>query len=198
MSKKATSNVGAFLTNHKKSVIAYLIGFVVLIAAVVGPISVDALMTITAQKNLEILNKNNSVESAILQNDYQTWSNLTDDEVLKSQVNAKNFAQFSEAYRLLQTGRIEEANIIKKSISLKQDFGKAAVKSQSIDAAIKYNDYTLWRQIVGENAQQRVNASNFSEYAKAYRLIMEGKLRQAGYVKNRSSLVNKYITGSSR
>jgi len=179
------SRVAAAYRNHKKAMYYYVAGFSLLAVLAIGPAIVQAVLTLSAQQAQAIRQKNDAIETAILNNDYATWSSLVDDENLKSSINASNFPQFAEAYRLLQLGKVTEADIIKKSLSLKQDFVVASAKSKAIDEAIMGNDYTAWRNIVGSKAETQVNSGNFSEYAKAYRLIMSGKLKQAGYVKER-------------
>jgi len=168
-------------TNRKFFVIGAVFLFFCLLIAV--PILVDAMLTMSAQRNLEIQQKNNVIAAAILNNDYATWSSLVSDEKLKTKVNASNFSQYTTAYQLLQQGKVEEADLIKKQLALKQNFVAVAVKSQEIDNAINANDYNAWRAIVGSDAESKVTSDNFTTYAEAYRLIKQGDLWEANKIK---------------
>ena len=169
-----------FFQKHKKTIIISLAGFLFLTAVTAGPVFVSAMITLSAQQAQAIQQKNSAIDAAVLNNDYNTWSSLVTDQNLKSKITAQNFSQFSEIYRDLQQGKVEEANLIKKQLSLKQSFTDVAFKSAAIDTAIRNNDYNAWRTIVG-NQQPQVNAGNFSTYAKAYQLIEQGKVQQGGF-----------------
>jgi len=140
------------------------------------------MITISAERAQIIQQKNSAIEMAILNNDYNTWSSLVTDENLKTKITAQNFSQFVEAYRLLQQGKVEEANLIKKQLLLKQSFQAVAIKSEAIEDAIENGNYAAWRAVVGTQEPQ-VNASNFATYASAYKLIEQGKLRQSSFLR---------------
>ncbi len=189
---------GSFLGTHKKLLVFSAVGFLFLCLAALGPIFVKAMIEDNAARNLEIQQKNMAIESAIINNDYATWSSLVTDKNLKAQINSSNFSQFTQIYRLLQQGKIEEANIIKKQLNLKQDFVVVSTKSSLIDEAINNGDYTAWRNIVGANWEPSVNAKNFLDYAKAYVLLAQGRLKQADVIKQRINIRPSYDYTSSR
>lgn len=198
--KKQPMNQGAssYFKTHKKLLAFSAIGFILLCLVTLGPIFVKAMMEENAARTLAIQEKNMAIESAIVNNDYQAWSSLVTDENLKSKINSSNFSQFTQIYRLLQQGKLEEADIIKKQLNLKQDFMVVSTKSSLIDAAINNNDYSAWRSIVGASWEPAVNATNFSSYAEAYKLLVRGKLKQADILKQRINLSQKYDYTSSR
>lgn len=173
---------GDFFKRHKKTIVSSLVGFLLLTALTAGPVFVSAVITISAQRAQVIQQKNSAIEMAILNNDYGTWSSLVTDENLKTKITAQNFSQFVEAYRLLQQGKVEEANLIKKQLLLKQSFQAVAVKSEAIEDAIEDGNYAAWRTVVGTQEPQ-VNASNFATYAAAYKLIEQGRLRQGSFLR---------------
>ncbi len=183
MFKNLFSSVSAHYQKHKKMINASAIIFFVAVVLVTGPLMANAYLTMKAEQALKISMKNDAIEGAILKNDYKQWSELVNDDSLKSQVNETNFAKFSEAYRLLQKGRLDEADIIKKSLGLKKDFTTATQKSKAINFAIKSNDYAAWRGIVGENVEPSVNADNFKKYTLMYTLILKGQIDQAERVR---------------
>lgn len=173
---------GDFFKRHKKTIVVSLAGFLLLTALTAGPVFVSAMITISAERAAIIELKNSAIEMAILNNDYATWSSLVTDENLKTKITAQNFPQFVEAYRLLQQGKVEEANLIKKQLLLKQSFQAVAVKSEAIEDAIEGGNYAAWRAVVGTQEPQ-VNAINFATYAAAYKLIEQGRLRQGSFLR---------------
>jgi len=189
------SKVQVFLKKHQRTILVSLVGFLVLTALTAGPVFVSAMLTLSAQQAAEIQAKNSAIEAAIINNDYATWSNLVSDEKLKSQITAQNFPQFSEAYRLLQQGKVEEANLIKKQLSLKQQFQEVAVKSQMIDVAITNGDYAAWRSIVGSQ-QSQVTSDNFSDYSKAYAMLAAGNLQKADSIKRNIGVKENFFSSS--
>jgi len=182
MKKIVPENVSSFFHKHHRTLLVSLVGFLLLTALTAGPVFVSAMITISAQRAQAIQQKNNAIEAAVLNNDYNTWSSLVTDENLKTKITAQNFSQFTEAYRLLQQGKVEEANLIKKQLALKQSFQAVAAKSEAIEEAIRSNNYAAWRAVVGAQEPQ-VNAGNFATYADAYKLIEEGKLRQGSFLR---------------
>lgn len=194
-------NKKGFFSQFKKNKRHYQMSALLFLAFVIiaiVPVAYYATASITALQTAAIQEKNSAIETAILNNDYTSWANLETDTNLKNQINSSNFSQFTEAFRLLQQGKIEEVNIIKKSISLKADFQEAVIKSDLISAAIADDDYAQWRELVGESFQTDINDVNFHAYADSYRLIMEGKLKQSNYIKIRTGIKADPGTSSSR
>jgi len=189
---------GTYFSTHKKLLAFSAVGFILLCLVTLGPIFVKAMMEENAARTLEIQQKNVAIESAIMNNDYQTWSGLVTDDNLKAKINSSNFSQFTQIYRLLQQGKIEEADIIKKQLNLKQDFVVVSTKSSLIDEAINNSDYQAWRDIVGANWEPSVTAVNFVQYAKAYQLLAQGRLKQAEVIRQRIDLRQAYDYTSSR
>lgn len=198
--KKQSMNYGlsAYLKTHKKLLTFSAIGFVLLCLVTLGPIFVKAMMEENAARTLAIQEKNMAIEIAIMNNDYQAWSGLVTDENLKSKINSSNFSQFTQIYRLLQQGKIEEADIIKKQLNLKQDFIVVSTKSSLIDNAIERNDYKAWRKIVGPNWEPAVTIDNFTSYTEAYKLLVQGRLKQAGLLRQQMNLIPTVDYTSSR
>lgn len=168
----------SFFLAHKKRIVVSSIALLVLLAVTSGPLLVYGIIVSVEARDLVIQAKNAQIEAAILNNDFSAWYSLETDENLKSKINESNFSLYAEAYQLLQRGKVDEANLIKKQLSLKQDFAAVATKSLAIDNAVKNNDYKTWRQIVG-NENPQVNVANFEQYAAAYKLIEAGRIRQA-------------------
>ncbi len=175
--------LSVYLKTHRKFLLFSTGIFFFLAFLVVSPIFVEAMITLSAQRNAQIQQKNEAIEAAISNNDYETWSRLVTDSRLKAKVNASNFSQFASAYNLLEQGKVEEANLIKKQLSLKKDFDNVALKSNEIRSAIINNDYSAWRAAVGPDAEPKVDSSNFSDYAHAYWMIMSGNLSGSNRIK---------------
>jgi len=191
-----------YLKTHRKFLVGTSAAFLFFCFLVIGPLFVEAMVTLTAQRNAAILQKNSDIEAAILNNDYATWSGLVSDTNLKSKITADNFSQFTNAYRLLQQGKVEEANIVKKQLALKQDFATAAVKSRAIETAIDSNNYEAWRTAVGSDIEPVVNSGNFATYVTAYKLIRQGNMWDANVIKRtigaKPTLTQLYDQSSSR
>lgn len=191
-----------YFKTHRKFLIGTSAAFLFFCFLVIGPLFVEAMVALTVQRNAEILQKNSNIEAAILNNDYAAWSSLVSDTNLKSKITADNFSQFTNAYRLLQQGKVEEANIIKKQLALKQDFAAVAVKSQAIETAIDNNNYAAWRTAVGSSAETAVTSENFTTYVDAYILIRQGNMWDANLLKRsigaKPTLTQLYDQSSSR
>ena len=181
--------------HHYKISALLSLAFVVVILV---PVIYYTAASITTLQTTAIQEKNSAIETAILNNDYTAWASIETDKSLKSQINSSNFNQFTEAFRFLQQGKLEEANIIKKTISLRADLQEATNKSALITGTIKDDNYIQWRGIVGPTFETQINSFNFSSYAQSYRLIMQGKLKQSNYVKIRSGIKIDSGTSSSR
>lgn len=173
----------SYFKKHRKFLVGTAAAFLFFCFLVIGPLFVEAMITLSAQRNLEIQQRNSAIETAILNNDYATWSSLVSDTNLKAKVNAGNFSEFVNAYRLLQQGKVEEADLIKKQLVLKQDFAATAAKSQAIETAIRNNDYAAWRTAVGPGIEPAVTIDNFHTYASSYWLIMKGNMSGADRIK---------------
>lgn len=187
-----------YLKSHKKLLFFSGFAFLLLCLVTLGPIFAKALMEEDAARTLIIQQKNIAIEQAIIDNDYSAWSSLVTDESLKQQINSSNFSQFTQIYRLLQQGKVEEAAIIKKQLNLKQDFNILQTKSSLIDAAIGSNDYNAWRNIVGPGWEPSVNSTNFTQYSSAYKLLASGKLKQADLIRQSLNIKTSYDYTSSR
>jgi len=174
-----------YFKTHRKFLAMSAGVFFFLAFLIISPVFVEAMLTLSAQRNAQIQQKNAAIEAAISSNDYATWSSLVNDSNLKAKVNASNFSQFANAYNLLEQGKIEEADLVKKQLLLKKDFENVALKSDAIRNAIIDEDYNAWRAAVGLGVEPQVNNSNFSDYAHAYWLIMGGNLSGANRIKTK-------------
>lgn len=193
-----TMGFKSYLGTHKKVLFFATSGFILLCLVAIVPALVQAQKARVDKRDILIQQKNMAIEEAILNNDYNTWSNLVTDESLKTQINSSNFSQFVQIYRLLQQGKIEEADIIKKQLNLKQDFEVKSTKSSKIDNAIAKKDYNAWRGIVGSGWEPSVTEANFSQYASAYSLLAQGKLKQADMIRQGLKIKAQFDYSSSR
>jgi len=168
------------INNHHR---AWLLSggvFLLLVLAAAGPLVYKAMADLTAAEQQVLQLKNAAITEAIANNDYETWSSLIDDEQLKSQVNASNFIDFASAYLLLEKGKIEEANLIKKSIGIRGRIAETSSISALITDSIARRDYDSWRSLVGSDyAAGMVTPTNFDSYAKALDAAGKGKLNMA-------------------
>lgn len=157
----------------------YFFGFVAIVflllsVAVVGPLVFSAYADRNEVIDSQIQIKNAAITQAIINRDYQAWDALVNDPKLKATINQANFAQFAEAYTLLQTGRLEEADVYKKSLGLKEEQGTSAEKSIAITRALQNKDYNLWAQLVGPQKASQVSADRFSDYAISALMLESG------------------------
>lgn len=153
--------------------------FILLVLAAAGPLVFKAFADMSSAHQAEVQSRNANISAAILDDDYETWASLVTDESLKAQINASNFDTFAEAYRLLQQGELEAADLLKKQLALKEEFQLTNAKSALIGDAIARRDYSAWRELVGENYAKVVNETNFTTYAKLVDASQKGRLNQA-------------------
>jgi len=70
--------------------------------------------------------RHQEMEKAFENNDYESWKNLMDGRGRASQVvNAENFSKFSQAHKLAQEGKYEEADAIRQELGLRTRAGQA-------------------------------------------------------------------------
>lgn len=187
--KNAINSFFRDLKNHRRAMFISGAAFFAAVLLVSAPLFGQAMRTFESIRIQAIQEKNAQIETAIINNDYDTWNNLVTDKALKKQITRENFAQFSQSYQLLQEGKIEELNLAKKSLALKQDFQQTAEKSKAIDKAIKSRDYDLWASLVTDpKSKKEVTRENFKTYASAYELILQGKIGKADLLKRKINL----------
>ncbi len=172
--------------------------FILLAVAAAGPLVFKAFADMSSSHQAEVQSRNADISAAILDNDYEAWAELVTDESLKTQINASNFKTFADAYRLLQQGELEEADLLKKQLALKEEFQVVNAKSALIGDAIARRDYKAWRKVVGSDyALDVVNSSNFETYAKLVDVSQKGKLNQAARLQYSLGLKTKLNYSSS-
>lgn len=186
-----SNKIGNFLNNKKSLTIndpkinwkfLTIIGVIILFFALAIVVPLEAMITLSAARNLEIQNKNSAIETAMTNNNYAAWNSLVTDQNLKSKVNAGNFAQFVVNHRLLQQGKVVEADPIKKALLFKEDFAETSAKSQAIQNAINNGKYNDWRVEVGPDVLPGVNSTNFTTYASGYQLAVAGNFIAANKI----------------
>lgn len=66
--------------------------------------------------------RHEQMEKAFENNDYETWKNLMAGKGRISEVvNEDNFGKFSEMHKLMQEGKIDEANTLREELGLGQE-----------------------------------------------------------------------------
>ena len=172
--------------------------FILLVLAAAGPLVFKAFADMSSAHQAEVQSRNASISAAILDDDYEAWASLVTDESLKTQINASNFETFAEAYRLLQQGELEAADLLKKQLALKEEFQVTNAKSALIGDAIARRDYLAWRGLVGEDyARDLVTGANFETYAKLVDASQRGRLNQAARLQYSLGLKTKLNYSSS-
>jgi hypothetical protein len=167
-----------FLKNvdHQKIWLFSALIFLLLTLALLSPLIFKAYADVVSIDNQAIQVKNAAITQAILDKDYEAWAALQSDESLLAAVNAGNFHLFAEAYRLLEQGKIAEANLIKKGMSMKAEFAQTAQMSLQIQNAIKNRDYDLWLQTTND---ERVGRDDFNYYTEILKMVSVGELDEA-------------------
>ncbi|MFZ4631717.1 MAG: hypothetical protein ACOYL8_00745 [Patescibacteria group bacterium] len=183
------ANVKNFTKKYKKSLVVGIFLLAVFLLPVAAFAGVRISIALTQAKNAQI-------DSAIMNNDYETWSVLVSDENIKSKVTEQNFSSFTNAYRLLKQGNVEDANPIKISLGLKKSFFQSSSKSQTIKNAIQSNDYKAWRSLVGASTMASVNAENFADYVNAYTAASDGDIAAAnGFLRKLDLKTDDFSSG---
>lgn len=183
------ANVKNFTKKYKKSLVVGIFLLAVFLLPVAAFAGVRISIALTQAKNAQI-------DSAIMNNDYETWSVLVSDENIKSKVTEQNFSSFTNVYRLLKQGNVEDANPIKISLGLKKSFFQSSSKSQTIKNAIQSNDYKAWRSLVGASTMASVNAENFADYVNAYTAASDGDIAAAnGFLRKLDLKTDDFSSG---
>ncbi len=176
MSEQAKSS----LSSHRRVWLFSALIFFLLALAAAGPLVFKAFADASSAHEQVIQARNAAISEAILNNDYNAWDSLVQDQTLKQQINSSNFEAFAEAYRLLEKGMITEAELLKRQVGIKEEMNQNAVVSSMIGQAIVNKDYNLWRQAVGNDyAQGVVTAGNFDKYASFLQDVEKGRLNRA-------------------
>jgi len=171
--------------------------FLLLAVFAAGPLVFKAFADVSSAHQQAIQSKNASINQAIIDRDYDTWQSLVTDQELKSKINADNFGTFADAYILLEQGKLEEADILKKQLALKEDYQITSIKSALIGDAIANRDYTAWREVVGESyAAGTVTDGNFGTYARILDAAGSGKLNVSTRLQYSLALKQKLAYGS--
>jgi hypothetical protein len=186
------------LTKHRHFWL-FVIGFFVLVSiAAAGPLVYKAYADLASAHDIAVQTKNAQITQAIVSRDYNTWSQLVTDPKLKAEVNSANFNNFAEAYTLLQVGRLEEADVLKKQLGLKEQQNVSVVKSSKITEALADKDYNAWRNIVGAEAAAKVSPAQFETFAKAALLMDAGLVSRAAKLQVFSGMKSMPEYSSSR
>jgi len=138
-------------------------------------------ITEARQQEIQIYNAN--VALAIEKRDYKAYTKLQNNAGLESKLTPENFRTFADIYTLLEVGKIEEANLLKKNIDLKEDIRVTEAKSAAITDAIKNRDYNAWTHLVGEEYAQNVKAEDFSKYSTFVDSVLTGKPQEVESLK---------------
>lgn len=171
--------------------------FILLALAATGPLVFKAFADFSSARQAEAELLNSQISAAILNEDYETWASLVTDESLKKRIDASNFSSFAEAYRLLQQGELEAADLIKRRLALKEEFEMVNIKSALIGDAIARRDYQEWRRLVGEDYARDVTEVNFENYAELIDFSQSGILNQATRLQYSLGFKNKLEYSSS-
>lgn len=153
--------------------------FLILVIFLGGGLVFRAYADISSAHQAVIQTRNAAKTQAILDKDYEAWASLETDVNIKSQINASNFAAFSEAYQLLERGKIAEADVIRRQVNLKEERTSVANVSLAITHSIANRDYQAWRSLVGSQVSPTVNESNFDRYASALIYIDRGEINKS-------------------
>jgi len=176
-------NFKEYLSTHGRSLWISAGLFLLLVVVAIGPSVYHALADLSSLQSQAIQLKNVAITEAIVNNDYDTWESLVDDDSLKNEITAENFATFSQAYTLLEQGEIEAANILKKQANLKKTYQVVVNRSSQINDAIENGNYYVWRSVVGADYSPEVDYYNFRKYSEAVSKANSGSLNKASKLK---------------
>lgn len=146
--------------------------------------------------------KQQAIQEAILNNDYEAWKELIGDAPITEKINEENFARFSEAHQLIDQAKniFEELGIEKQGPGPKgekgmhvgkESFGKMdPEKLKAAKEALDNHDYNAWLQAVGQDSKiaQEIAQENFDKYVEAHKLIKQGDLEEARIIMNELGL----------
>lgn len=195
MSEQAKSS----LSSHRRVWLFSAVIFFLLALAAAGPLVFKAFADASSAHEQVIQARNAAISEAIMDNDYNAWDSLVQDETLKQQIDSNNFESFAEAYRLLEKGMLTEAELLKRQIGIKEEIKQNAKVSNMISQAIVDKDYSLWRQAVGNDyAQGVVTSGNFDRYASFLQDIEKGRLNRAVRYQYETGIKQKMDYSSSR
>lgn len=180
------------ITRHPNFWVFVVVGFMLLSIATAGPLVFKAYADMSSARDSIVQVKNAIMAQAIIDNDYDTWNSMVTDPRIKSEVNKSNFSQFTEAYKLLQEGRLEEADAYKRALGIKIAKENSAVKSSAIATALEDRDYKSWVKAVDPKTASKVPGDKFDDYVKSAALIEAGFISKSAKVKQITGLKKAY------
>ena len=125
------------------------------------------------------------VKEAIESGDYNTFKEAASGTPLAEKITEENFSKLSEAHKLREEGKHEEAKAIMEELGLKGPKDEQGQKMDSetrakLDAAMDAGDYNAWKEIVDDKPiASQVTADNFAKFVEAHNLREEGKHEEA-------------------
>jgi len=135
--------------------------------------------------------KNEAVKGAVDAGDYQAFKAAVGDGKASS-VTEEQFSKMTEAHKLMEEGKLEEAKQLIKDSGLKMPFrgrGHGMMrghfdpeKRKAVEAAFEANDYNAWVAAVGADSRQakEVTQEEFPQLVKAHGLMEESRnIRQS-------------------
>lgn len=126
-----------------------------------------------------------AAREAVEAGDYSAWAELTAGKPIADKIDEAGFAKLTEAHKLMQEGKYEEAKEIKKELGLKMGPAKRMhlkahfnpEKREAVQTALDAGDYSAWFKAVGEDSpiSEKINEDNFSQLVKAHELRQEAR-----------------------
>lgn len=161
-----------------------LIILFILIIIIIGiPALTYGIVTVKSRIISAIQAKNEKLNLAFENNDYDTWYNMVEDKNITKTVTREVFSDYALVYKMLKSGDVDGANAIKISLGLKNSFVQESALSQARENAIKKGDYDGWRKY-SEDLLPEVNRDTFPQYVKAYEAVSSGNIdRAAGFLR---------------
>lgn len=188
-----------YIAEHKTTLAISALLFLLLVIVAVGPLTYNVMADLVQYKTAAVQEKNAQINLAIIEEDYGTWRKSVGED-FSPEINEENFKEYANVYALLEQGKIEEANILKKQLELKQTYETAVVKSAVIRKAINVGDYKRWRKTVGEDFSPEVDEKNFKEYTAIASKAISGYLNQSTRLQIDAGIkkrINVYSSGHS-
>lgn len=133
-----------------------------------------------------------AIQEALENEDYNAWKEAVNEKCPANQIDESEFEKLTEAHRLAQEGKYEEARQIKEELGLKghemkkghgKGFGMSDEEHEAIWQALENNDYNAWKEAMGDRKMAgEIDESEFAKLVEAHNLRKEGQFTEASEI----------------
>lgn len=154
------------------------------VVAALGIVNIAAASQGAMQPQREQKGKLEEVRQAVENNDYEAWTELTQDHPKAAErfgnINADNFHLLNEMHQAKQNGDMEKAKELADQIDFQPGpIGKKMNKGrfqmrEEVRTALENRDYNAWHNAVTPPVLDYINEGNFKTFADMHEAMQSG------------------------